>query len=138
MIAFYLSNKELHLTRSPDCPGLEERYTRTMNYLYLGIAIIMEIIATSSLKASEGFTKLAPSAISLIGYAIAFYCLSLTLRTIPVGIAYAIWSGVGIAVIALIGWLVFRQPLDLPGIIGITFILVGVIILNVFSKTASH
>ncbi len=109
-----------------------------MNYLYLGIAIIMEIIATSSLKASEGFTKLAPSAISLIGYAIAFYCLSLTLRTIPVGIAYAIWSGVGIAVIALIGWLVFRQPLDLPGIIGITFILVGVIILNVFSKTASH
>jgi len=109
-----------------------------MNYLYLGIAIVLEIIATSFLKASEGFTKLVPSVISLLGYAIAFYCLSLTLRTIPVGIAYAIWSGVGIAVIALIGWLVFKQPLDLPGFIGVSLILIGVIVINVFSKTASH
>jgi small multidrug resistance pump len=109
-----------------------------VNYLYLAIAIILEIVATSFLKTSEGFTKLVPSVICAIGYAIAFYCMSLTLRTVPVGIAYAIWSGTGIAVIALIGWLVFKQALDVPGFLGITLILSGVIILNVFSKAAPH
>lgn len=109
-----------------------------MNYVYLAIAIGLEVIATSALKGSEGFTKLGPSLISLIGYAIAFYCLSLTLRTIPVGIAYAIWSGAGVALVTLIGWIVFKQTLDLPAILGVALILVGVLVINIFSKTASH
>jgi multidrug transporter EmrE-like cation transporter len=106
-------------------------------WLILGIAIVAETIATSALKSSEGFSKLWPSVIVLIGYAIAFYCLSLTLRTIPVGIAYAIWSGVGIALITLVGWLAFGQKLDAPALIGMALIVAGVITMNVFSK-AGH
>lgn len=106
--------------------------------LYLLIAILFEIIATTYLKKSESFSKLFPSIISIVGYLIAFYCLSLSLRTIPVGIAYAIWSGVGIIFITLIGILVFKQIPDLPAIIGLVFIIIGVVIINVFSKIGTH
>lgn len=106
-------------------------------WLVLGVAIVAETIATSALKSSEGFTKVWPSVIVLVGYAVAFYFLSLTLRTIPVGIAYAIWSGVGIILITLAGWLIFGQKLDAPALIGMVLIIAGVVIMNVFSS-AGH
>lgn len=102
------------------------------------IAIAVEVIATSALKASDGFTRPVPTAITLIGYAIAFYCLSLALRSIPVGIAYAIWSGIGIVAISVIGLLLFGQRLDWPAIAGIALILAGVLVLNLFSSSAGH
>lgn len=108
------------------------------NWLFLAAAICFEVVATSALKASEGFSKLWPSALVVCGYALAFYFLALTLRTIPVGIAYAIWAGAGVALITLIGWLVFNQTLDLAAIIGILFIVAGVMILNIFSKVSPH
>ena len=107
-------------------------------YIYLGIAIVSEVIGTSALNASQGFTRLLPSLIVAIGYACAFYFLSLTLRTIPVAIAYAIWSGVGIVLIALIGVFWFRQPLDIPAVIGMALIVAGVIVLNGFSRSVVH
>jgi small multidrug resistance pump len=107
-------------------------------YLFLGIAIVAEVIATSALKASEGFTRLGPSLLVVAGYGVAFYCLSLVMKTIPIGIAYAIWSGVGVSLIALIGWLVYRQPLDLAAIVGISLIIGGVMVLQLFSSTAAH
>ena len=107
-------------------------------WIVLSIAIVAETIATSAMKSSEGFTKLVPSIIVVIGYTIAFYCLSLTLKAIPVGIAYAIWSGVGIVLIALVGVLLYRQPLDLPALLGMGLILAGVVVINLFSKAASH
>jgi small multidrug resistance pump len=109
-----------------------------MKWVYLLLAIIAEVIATSALKASEGFTKLLPSLIVMIGYSISFYFLSLTLKSIPVGIAYAIWSGVGITFISLIGYFYYKQTLDLPAIVGILFIVTGVLIINLFSKSISH
>jgi small multidrug resistance pump len=109
-----------------------------MNWLYLGIAIIAEVVATSALKATEGFTRTIPSVVVVVGYLVAFYFLSLTLRTIPVGIAYAIWSGIGIALIALIGWVFYGQSLDLPAAIGLALIVSGVVILNVLSKSVVH
>jgi len=109
-----------------------------MNWVYLGIAIIAEVIATSALKSAEGFTRLVPSAITVIGYAVAFYCLALTLREIPVGIVYAIWSGIGIVLISLVGALVFKQHLDGPAILGMVLIIAGVVIMNVFSKSVGH
>lgn len=108
------------------------------NLLYLGIAIILETIATSALKSSEQFTKLWPSVITIIGYAATFFFLSLSLKTIPVGIAYAIWSGVGIVLITLVGIFMFRQIPDLPAIIGLVLIISGVIVINLFSKTSAH
>ena len=109
-----------------------------MNWIYLVIAIISEVVATSALKASEGFTRLNLSIVVVIGYCLAFYFLSLTLRTIPVGIAYAVWSGVGVVLISLAGWFIYRQPLDTAALIGIALITAGVIVLNVFSKSAAH
>jgi len=106
-------------------------------WLVLGIAIVAETIATSAMKSSEGFTKLIPSIVVVLGYGIAFYFLSITLRTIPVGIAYAIWSGVGIVLITLVGWLVFGQKMDAPALIGMALIIAGVVTMNVFSK-AGH
>lgn len=105
------------------------------SWIYLIIAIVAEVIATTALKASDGFTRLVPSSITAIGYAIAFYMLALALKTIPVGIAYAIWSGVGIVAIAIIGFLVFNQRLDAAGLLGIALILAGVVVLNVFSSS---
>jgi small multidrug resistance pump len=104
-------------------------------WLVLGIAILAETIATSAMKSSEGFTKLIPSVIVVLGYGIAFYFLSITLRTIPVGIAYAIWSGVGIVLITLVGWIMFGQKLDAPALIGMALIIAGVVTMNVFSKS---
>jgi small multidrug resistance pump len=104
-----------------------------MSYLFLTIAIIAEVIATSALKASQGFSVLIPSIITILGYAVALFFLSLTLKTIPVGIAYAIWSGAGIVLISTIGWIFFKQHLDLAAIIGLGLMLAGIIVINVFS-----
>lgn len=109
-----------------------------MNYVFLTIAIVCEVVATTALKQTEGFTRLTPSIVTVIGYALAFYFLSLPLRTLPVGIIYAVWSGVGIVLITAIGWLWFRQTLDLPAVIGIGFIITGVLIVNLFSNTLTH
>ena len=105
-----------------------------MNWLYLAIAIVSEVIATSALKAAEGFTRWVPSLVVVVGYASAFYFLSLTLRSIPLGVAYAIWSGVGVILVSLVGWLLYRQSLDAAALIGIGLIVAGVLVLNLFSK----
>lgn len=107
-------------------------------YVYLAVAIVAEVIATTALRAADGFTQLWPSVISIVGYVVAFYFLSLTLRSMPVGIAYAIWSGVGIVLISLAGWLIYKQLLDLPALLGMGLIMAGVIVINLFSKTAVH
>ena len=109
-----------------------------MTHLYLAIAIVAEVIATSSLKACEGFTKLWPSVVVILGYAVAFYFLSLTLRSLSVGIVYAIWSGAGIVLVSIIAWILFGQKLDVPAIIGIALIIAGVAVINLFSRSVSH
>lgn len=108
------------------------------HWFYLALAIVSEVIATSALKLSDGFSRFWPSVIVVTGYAISFYCLSLILKTLPVGIVYAIWSGAGIALIALIGWLFLGQTLDLPAILGLLLIIAGVVVINVFSRSVSH
>jgi small multidrug resistance pump len=107
-----------------------------MGYLYLAVAIVAEVIATSSLKASNGFTRLGPSLAVATGYAVAFFFLSLTLKTVPVGVAYALWSGAGTILIALVARLFYRQALDFPAIMGIGLIVLGVATINVCSKSA--
>ena len=109
-----------------------------MHWIYLAVAIVSEVVATSSLKAAEGFTRWFPSLLVVVGYASAFYFLSLTLRTIPLGVTYAIWSGVGVALISLVGWAVYHQALDAAGFFGISLIVAGVAVLNIFSKTVPH
>ena len=109
-----------------------------MNYLYLGVAILFEVVATTALKQTDGFTRLLPSLLAVTGYALAFYFLSLPMRSLPVGIIYALWSGIGMVFIAGIGWVLFHQSLDLAAIIGIALIISGVIVLNLFSKTLVH
>ncbi|WP_279116976.1 multidrug efflux SMR transporter [Acidithiobacillus thiooxidans] len=109
-----------------------------MHWLYLAIAIVSEVVATSALKAANGFTRWGPSLLVMAGYTSAFYFLSLALRTIQLGVAYAIWSGVGVALIILVGWVVYRQPLNVASLIGIALIVAGVIVLHIFSKTAAH
>jgi small multidrug resistance pump len=109
-----------------------------VHYLYLSVAILAEVVATSALKASDGFTRLWPSVVVVVGYAIAFFCLSLTLRTMSVGIAYAIWSGVGIVLVSLIAWAWYRQALDAPAMIGMGLIIAGVLTINLFSRTTAH
>lgn len=104
-------------------------------WFFLAIAIVAEVIGTSFLKSSDGFTRLWPSIAVLVSYVLAFYFLALTLRTIPVGIAYAVWAGAGIGLIALIGWAVFGQALDAVAILGIGLIVAGVVVLNVFSSS---
>jgi small multidrug resistance pump len=107
-------------------------------WIFLSLAIIAEVIATTSLKASENFTRPGPTALVVVGYAIAFYFLSLTLKSLPIGIAYAVWSGVGIALITLIAWKLYGQTLDGPGLLGIGLIIAGVIVINLFSKATAH
>ncbi len=109
-----------------------------MGFVYLSVAIIAEVIATSALKASEGFSRLGPSLLVVAGYSIAFYCLAMVLKTVPVGIAYAIWSGVGIVLIAIVGALFFKQIPDTPALIGMGLIVSGILVMNLFSKTVSH
>ncbi len=106
-----------------------------MANIYLLLAILSEVIATSALKASTGFTKLIPSIIVIIGYCCSFYFMSLTLKTIPLGVTYAIWSGLGIVIIATIGVVFYKESLDLQAILGMGLIIAGVIVIKVFSKT---
>ena len=107
-------------------------------FIFLFLAIMLEVVGTSGLKASEQFSKLLPSVITVVAYVCAFYFLGLTLKTLPVGIAYAIWSGVGIVLISVIGLIFFKQSLDLPAILGLGLFIAGVIVINIFSKTVSH
>ncbi|MGB2065783.1 MAG: DMT family transporter [Marinomonas gallaica] len=107
-------------------------------WIILFVAILSEVIATSALKASEGFSKLGPSVLVVVGYALAFYFLSLTLKVMSVGIAYAIWAGLGIVLTAIIGWLIFEQKLDTAALVGMGLILLGVIVINVFSNASGH
>lgn len=109
-----------------------------MQWVYLAIAICGEIIGTTALKASNGFTHLNASLIAVIGYGFAFYFLAVVLKTVPVGVAYAIWSGAGVALVTLIGLFAFGQKLDAAAMVGIGLIVSGVIVLNVFSDTAIH
>jgi small multidrug resistance pump len=106
------------------------------DWVYLFLAIMSEVIATASLKSTEGFTKPIPSIIVLIGYCAAFYFLSLTLDTISIGVAYAIWSGVGVATITVVSYFLYDQKIDLAGILGIGLIVAGVIVLRLFSESA--
>lgn len=103
------------------------------NWVYLGLAIFSEVIATASLKSTEGFTRLVPSIVVLVGYSAAFYFLSLTLDTIPIGVAYAVWSGVGVATITLVSFVVYDQKIDAAGLLGIGLIVAGVVVLRLFS-----
>ena len=109
-----------------------------LTYLFLATAIVAEVIATSALKTSNGFTRLWPSVITAIGYGVSFYFLSQTLKVIPMGIVYAIWSGVGIVLISAVGWLWMGQSLDKPALLGLGLIIAGVIVINVFSKSVAH
>ena len=106
-----------------------------MAYIYLAIAIIAEVTATSALKASDGFTKIIPILIIIVGYGVAFYFLSLALRTIPIGIAYAIWSGLGIILVTSVGTVLYKQIPDTAAVIGMGLIITGVVVINIFSKT---
>ena len=105
-----------------------------MGYWYLIIAIVAEVVATSALMQSEGFSKLLPSLIVVMGYGTSFYFLSLALQTIPIGVAYAVWGGLGIALITIIGAMLYGQKMDLPGVLGITLIISGVVVLRLFSS----
>ena len=109
-----------------------------MKWVYLLLAIVSEVVATSALKSSESFSRLWPSVLTVVGYGVAFYLLSLTLREMPVGIAYAIWSGVGIVLVSLAAVVLVGQKLDLPALIGMGLIVAGVIVINVCSKSVVH
>ena len=102
--------------------------------ILLGVAIVAEVIATSALKSSDGFSRLLPSILVVVGYGLSFYFLSLTLRVMPVGVVYAIWSGVGIVLITLVGWTFFQQKLDPAVLVGMALIIAGVAVINLFSK----
>ncbi|WP_410815226.1 DMT family transporter [Paraburkholderia sp.] len=107
-------------------------------YALLAIAIVAEVVATSALRAAEGFSRVLPSVIVVLGYGVAFYCLSLTLKSIPVGIVYAVWSGAGIVLITLVALVLYRQVPDWPAIVGLGLIISGVVVLNLFSKMQAH
>ena len=109
-----------------------------MGYWYLVVAILSEVVATSALNASQGFTRLWPSMVTVVGYCLAFYFLSMTLRTVPMGIAYAVWAGAGIVLIAISGAIFFKQLPDLPAVLGMLFIIVGVVLVSAVSRTAGH
>ena len=107
-------------------------------YLWLTGAILAEVLGTTMLKASENFTRPGPSIVTVVSYGFAFWCLSLTLKVIPTGIVYAIWSGVGIVLISAVGWFWFKQSLDTPAMIGLGLIIAGVLVINLFSKSVGH
>ncbi|AIL47502.1 MAG: EamA family transporter [Bacteroidetes bacterium] len=109
-----------------------------MKYLYLALAIVLEVLGSSFMKASDGFSKLLPTTITIIAYIACFFFLSQALKSIPLGIAYAIWGGLGIVLTALISVIIFKQSLDLPAIIGIILIVAGVFVMNFFSKSSTH
>ncbi|MGD8345815.1 MAG: multidrug efflux SMR transporter [Lysobacterales bacterium] len=105
-----------------------------MGYVYLSIAVVVEVIATMALKSSEGFTRLVPSVLVVVGYGTAFYLLTLVLKTIPVGITYAVWAGLGIALVTIAAAVVFGEIPDMPAIVGIALIMTGVVVINLFSR----
>lgn len=109
-----------------------------MGYVYLALAIACEVIGTTALQASDGFTRIGPSLLVVTGYGLAFFLLALVLRTIPMGVAYAIWAGLGIVLIGLVGVVVYKQSLDLPALLGMGLIVAGVAVINLFSKTVAH
>lgn len=109
-----------------------------MTFVFLVLAIVAEVVATSALKASVGFTRPLPSIVVVVGYGVAFYLLSLVLRTLPVGLTYAIWAGLGIVLVTLVGIVAFGERPDWPGVLGIGFIVTGVVLLQVFSKMSVH
>lgn len=109
-----------------------------MAYVYLIFAIIAEVIATSALKASEEFTKIIPSLIVVLGYGVTFYLLTFVLRTIPLGVTYAIWSGLGVILVTLVSMVLYKELPDIASVIGMGLIILGVIVINVFSKTVGH
>ncbi|WP_286985600.1 MULTISPECIES: multidrug efflux SMR transporter [unclassified Halomonas] len=143
-----LARRRLHAVLSGLCHGLQfpvrpHRRTSTprskrMSYLYLALAIVAEVIATSALKASNEFTRLWPSVVVVVGYLAAFYLLSLVLRSVPVGIAYAFWAGLGIVLVTLVGIVVYGEKPDLPAVIGLTMIVGGVAVIQLFSSVSSH
>ncbi|VEA66076.1 Methyl viologen resistance protein C [Serratia plymuthica] len=107
-------------------------------FIYLSMAIVAEVLATTMLKASEGFTRLWPSLVVVVGYAVAFWGLSMVVKTMPLGIVYAIWSGMGIVLVSIAAIFVYQQKLDLPAVIGMVLIIAGVLVINLLSKTAVH
>ena len=109
-----------------------------MPYLILALAVLAETIGTAALQASQQFTRPLPSVVVVVAYALAFWLLAISLKTFPVGIAYALWSGIGIVFIALIGIFVFGQRLDLPAVLGMALILAGIVVINLFSKATAH
>ncbi len=109
-----------------------------MAYIFLAVAIIAEVTATSALKACDGFTKLIPSVLVVVGYGVAFYCLTIVLQTIPLGITYAVWAGLGIILVAIVGMVHYKQVPDIPAIIGMGLIISGVVVINVLSKVVSN
>lgn len=109
-----------------------------MAYYYLAIAIVAEVAATTALKASAEFTRLIPSLFVIVGYGVAFYLQALVLRSIPVGITYALWAGLGIVLVAIVGAIFYKEIPDFPAIIGMGLIIAGVVVLNVFSKAVAH
>ena len=108
------------------------------HWVALAIAIVAEVIATSTMKSTNEFTRFWPSVVVVLGYGIGFYCMAISLRVLPVGIMYAIWAGMGIVLVSIIGWVIYRQALDIAAIIGIGLIIAGVIVINVFSKSVVH
>lgn len=108
------------------------------SYGVLLLAITIEVVATSALKASDSFARLLPSVVTVVGYSVAFYLLSVIVRTLPVGIVYALWSGIGVVFISLVGWIWFRQQLDFAAIVGIALIVAGVAVVNICSKSLWH
>ena len=110
----------------------------TAAYIYLFIAVIAETVGTMALKAADGFTRMGPTAVVIIGYSVAFFFMSLTLRVIPIGVTYAIWSGLGIVLISLLGWVIYKQVLDMPAIAGLVLIVSGILVMNLFSKTVGR
>ncbi|MBE2897068.1 multidrug efflux SMR transporter [Pasteurellaceae bacterium HPA106] len=109
-----------------------------MAWVYLVIAILSEVLATSFLKSTHEFTRSVPTVLVLMGYGLSFYFLTLSLRSLPVGIAYAIWASLGIVLVTLFGWLFYQQKLDIPAMIGIGLIISGVLVINLLSKSAVH
>lgn len=109
-----------------------------MGYVYLFVAIVAEVVGTSALKASQEFTRFWPSVVVVVGYGLAFYMLTLVLRTVPVGIAYALWAGLGIVLVTLIGVLAFGEKLDVPAVLGLALIIAGVVVIQAFSQVSAH
>lgn len=124
--------------QGPGDPGLRNCGGQVNSWLYLGIAIVAEVVATSALKASEGFTRWLPTSVVVVGYLVAFYFLALTLKTIPVGVAYAVWAGLGIVLITLVAWGVYGQKPDVPALAGMALIVAGVLVINLFSTSGGH